>query len=165
MYSAKIELAEGVATLSTEGVPCTGCGKTFKNKASLRTHKYNTCKSKGSKPQNTREQTPSISSKHHEDGRTKRGYHRTAPPTQLRAHRCGTCSACTAPDCRECKYCLDKAKYGGRNILKRPCQYRTCRNLVREKSGDSKEDVKDAVKDDDAFNSDDEAYWKEFCAA
>ena len=71
-----------------------------------------------------------------------------------------------AQDCKTCKYCLDKAKYGGKNILKRPCMYRTCRNLIREKIDNIKEEVvKVDDTDDDIFNSDDEAYWKEFCEA
>ena len=159
----------------SSGVSCSDCGKTLKNKASLNTHKYNSCKVRKEKLKKVTEpisilssgnQIPNSTRKSSEETKPKRAYHRTAPPPQNRAHRCGTCSACTSPDCKACKYCLDKGKYGGRNILKRPCMNRTCRNLIREKIVDIKEEVVELRdEDDDIFNSDDEAYWKEFCEA
>ena len=179
MYSGNVEFGErktneNVAAQNTSGVSCRDCGKTYKNKQSLNTHRYS-CKVRKEKLKKTTQQIPIVSSgkpnlnptsKYSEEVKPKRAYHRTAPPVQNRAHRCGVCSACMAQDCKTCKYCLDKAKYGGKNILKRPCMYRTCRNLIREKIDNIKEEVvKVDDTDDDIFNSDDEAYWKEFCEA
>jgi hypothetical protein len=40
--------------------------------------------------------------------------------------RCGACEGCTADECGACKYCLDMAKRGGQNTLRRPCVKRAC---------------------------------------
>ena len=91
-----------------------------------------------------------------EPEKTKRDF-----PRMYRKRRCGKCKACQNVDCRRCKFCLDKTRYGGKNTWKRPCITRMCQNMV-----DKKEVKNESMeKDDDIFNSDDEAYWKEFCEA
>ncbi|KAM9299354.1 histone-lysine N-methyltransferase 2A [Gastrophryne carolinensis] len=47
-----------------------------------------------------------------------------------RSRRCGQCSGCQVPeDCGICTNCLDKPKFGGRNIKKQCCKMRKCQNL------------------------------------
>ena len=47
-----------------------------------------------------------------------------APPKKgRRSRRCGQCSGCQVPeDCGVCTNCLDKPKFGGRNIKKQCCK-------------------------------------------
>lgn len=48
------------------------------------------------------------------------------PPVKKgrRSRRCGQCSGCQVPeDCGVCTNCLDKPKFGGRNIKKQCCKY------------------------------------------
>ncbi|XP_066519090.1 histone-lysine N-methyltransferase 2A isoform X2 [Hoplias malabaricus] len=54
-----------------------------------------------------------------------------APPRKgRRSRRCGQCSGCQVPDdCGVCTNCLDKPKFGGRNIKKQCCKVRKCQNL------------------------------------
>uniref|UniRef100_A0A3B4BA04 CXXC-type domain-containing protein n=1 Tax=Periophthalmus magnuspinnatus TaxID=409849 RepID=A0A3B4BA04_9GOBI len=54
-----------------------------------------------------------------------------APPKKgRRSRRCGQCSGCQVPeDCGVCTNCLDKPKFGGRNIKKQCCKMRKCQNL------------------------------------
>ena len=88
------------------------------------------------------------------------------------------CENCKKPDCGKCGYCLDKKKFGGKNIKRKPCVQRTCLNeqKVRKPRIDipamSNMDLASAGSED--LNSklkalfddpDDEAYWKEFCEA
>ncbi|XP_072319008.1 histone-lysine N-methyltransferase 2A [Eucyclogobius newberryi] len=73
-----------------------------------------------------------------------------APPKKgRRSRRCGQCSGCQIPeDCGECTNCLDKPKFGGRNIKKQCCKMRKCQNLqwmpskmfLSTKQGKSKKD-------------------------
>ncbi|XP_035202160.1 histone-lysine N-methyltransferase 2A isoform X3 [Oxyura jamaicensis] len=54
------------------------------------------------------------------------------PPVKKgrRSRRCGQCSGCQVPeDCGVCTNCLDKPKFGGRNIKKQCCKMRKCQNL------------------------------------
>ncbi|XP_018421638.1 PREDICTED: histone-lysine N-methyltransferase 2A [Nanorana parkeri] len=54
------------------------------------------------------------------------------PPVKKgrRSRRCGQCSGCQVPeDCGTCTNCLDKPKFGGRNIKKQCCKMRKCQNL------------------------------------
>nr|DBA16185.1 TPA: hypothetical protein GDO54_003604 [Pyxicephalus adspersus] len=54
------------------------------------------------------------------------------PPVKKgrRSRRCGQCSGCQVPeDCGICTNCLDKPKFGGRNIKKQCCKMRKCQNL------------------------------------
>lgn len=47
------------------------------------------------------------------------------PPVKKgrRSRRCGQCSGCQVPeDCGVCTNCLDKPKFGGRNIKKQCCK-------------------------------------------
>lgn len=48
-----------------------------------------------------------------------------APPKKgRRSRRCGQCSGCQVPeDCGTCTNCLDKPKFGGRNIKKQCCKW------------------------------------------
>ncbi|XP_035240634.1 histone-lysine N-methyltransferase 2A-like isoform X2 [Anguilla anguilla] len=47
-----------------------------------------------------------------------------------RSRRCGQCAGCQVPDdCGVCANCLDKPKFGGRNIKKQCCKERKCQNL------------------------------------
>ncbi|XP_053308604.1 histone-lysine N-methyltransferase 2A isoform X2 [Spea bombifrons] len=47
-----------------------------------------------------------------------------------RSRRCGQCPGCQVPeDCGICTNCLDKPKFGGRNIKKQCCKMRKCQNL------------------------------------
>uniref|UniRef100_A0A8C4X8Q6 CXXC-type domain-containing protein n=1 Tax=Erpetoichthys calabaricus TaxID=27687 RepID=A0A8C4X8Q6_ERPCA len=47
-----------------------------------------------------------------------------------RSRRCGQCPGCQVPeDCGVCTNCLDKPKFGGRNIKKQCCKMRKCQNL------------------------------------
>ncbi|KAJ1189962.1 hypothetical protein NDU88_006703 [Pleurodeles waltl] len=47
-----------------------------------------------------------------------------------RSRRCGLCPGCQVPeDCGLCTNCLDKPKFGGRNIKKQCCKMRKCQNL------------------------------------
>ncbi|XP_078538373.1 histone-lysine N-methyltransferase 2A isoform X2 [Lissotriton helveticus] len=47
-----------------------------------------------------------------------------------RSRRCGLCPGCQIPeDCGLCTNCLDKPKFGGRNIKKQCCKMRKCQNL------------------------------------
>ncbi|XP_064207004.1 histone-lysine N-methyltransferase 2A-like isoform X3 [Anguilla rostrata] len=60
--------------------------------------------------------------------------HRTLqePPARKgrRSRRCGQCPGCQVPeDCGVCTNCLDKPKFGGRNIKKQCCKVRKCQNL------------------------------------
>nr|XP_055052439.1 histone-lysine N-methyltransferase 2A isoform X1 [Misgurnus anguillicaudatus] len=54
-----------------------------------------------------------------------------APPKKgRRSRRCGQCPGCQVPnDCGVCTNCLDKPKFGGRNIKKQCCKVRKCQNL------------------------------------
>ncbi|TRZ00388.1 hypothetical protein DNTS_011851, partial [Danionella cerebrum] len=54
-----------------------------------------------------------------------------APPRKgRRSRRCGQCPGCQIPDdCGVCTNCLDKPKFGGRNIKKQCCKVRKCQNL------------------------------------
>uniref|UniRef100_A0A3Q0R0M0 Histone-lysine N-methyltransferase n=1 Tax=Amphilophus citrinellus TaxID=61819 RepID=A0A3Q0R0M0_AMPCI len=73
-----------------------------------------------------------------------------APPKKgRRSRRCGQCSGCQVPeDCGECTNCLDKPKFGGRNIKKQCCKMRKCQNLqwmpskILQKQGKGKKDKK-----------------------
>uniref|UniRef100_A0A3B3XAD6 Histone-lysine N-methyltransferase n=1 Tax=Poecilia mexicana TaxID=48701 RepID=A0A3B3XAD6_9TELE len=74
-----------------------------------------------------------------------------APPKKgRRSRRCGQCSGCQVPeDCGECTNCLDKPKFGGRNIKKQCCKMRKCQNLqwmpskmFLQKQGKGKKDKK-----------------------
>uniref|UniRef100_A0A3B4YCG1 Histone-lysine N-methyltransferase n=1 Tax=Seriola lalandi dorsalis TaxID=1841481 RepID=A0A3B4YCG1_SERLL len=74
-----------------------------------------------------------------------------APPKKgRRSRRCGQCSGCQVPeDCGVCTNCLDKPKFGGRNIKKQCCKMRKCQNLqwmpskmFLQKQGKSKKDKK-----------------------
>ncbi|XP_070621810.1 histone-lysine N-methyltransferase 2A isoform X2 [Erythrolamprus reginae] len=54
------------------------------------------------------------------------------PPVKKgrRSRRCGQCPGCQVPeDCGACTNCLDKPKFGGRNIKKQCCKMRKCQNL------------------------------------
>ncbi|XP_029430000.1 histone-lysine N-methyltransferase 2A isoform X2 [Rhinatrema bivittatum] len=54
------------------------------------------------------------------------------PPVKKgrRSRRCGQCPGCQVPeDCGVCTNCLDKPKFGGRNIKKQCCKQRKCQNL------------------------------------
>nr|XP_015192943.1 PREDICTED: histone-lysine N-methyltransferase 2A isoform X3 [Lepisosteus oculatus] len=54
------------------------------------------------------------------------------PPVKKgrRSRRCGQCPGCQVPeDCGVCTNCLDKPKFGGRNIKKQCCKVRKCQNL------------------------------------
>ncbi|XP_042333287.1 histone-lysine N-methyltransferase 2A isoform X2 [Sceloporus undulatus] len=54
------------------------------------------------------------------------------PPVKKgrRSRRCGQCPGCQVPeDCGICTNCLDKPKFGGRNIKKQCCKMRKCQNL------------------------------------
>ncbi|XP_041427295.1 histone-lysine N-methyltransferase 2A isoform X2 [Xenopus laevis] len=54
------------------------------------------------------------------------------PPVKKgrRSRRCGQCPGCQVPDdCGICTNCLDKPKFGGRNIKKQCCKVRKCQNL------------------------------------
>ncbi|KAJ7990457.1 hypothetical protein DPEC_G00300510 [Dallia pectoralis] len=54
----------------------------------------------------------------------------TAPRKGRRSRRCGQCPGCQVPDdCGDCTNCLDKPKFGGRNIKKQCCKVRKCQNL------------------------------------
>ncbi|XP_045073096.1 histone-lysine N-methyltransferase 2A-like isoform X4 [Coregonus clupeaformis] len=53
-----------------------------------------------------------------------------APRKGRRSRRCGQCPGCQVPeDCGVCTNCLDKPKFGGRNIKKQCCKVRKCQNL------------------------------------
>ncbi|XP_031716498.1 histone-lysine N-methyltransferase 2A isoform X2 [Anarrhichthys ocellatus] len=74
-----------------------------------------------------------------------------APPKKgRRSRRCGQCSGCQVPeDCGVCTNCLDKPKFGGRNIKKQCCKMRKCQNLqwmpskmFLQKQGKCKKDKK-----------------------
>uniref|UniRef100_A0A8C6PKV2 Histone-lysine N-methyltransferase n=1 Tax=Nothobranchius furzeri TaxID=105023 RepID=A0A8C6PKV2_NOTFU len=74
-----------------------------------------------------------------------------APPKKgRRSRRCGQCSGCQVPeDCGICTNCLDKPKFGGRNIKKQCCKMRKCQNLqwmpskmFLQKQGKGKKDKK-----------------------
>jgi hypothetical protein len=41
-------------------------------------------------------------------------------------YRCKECEGCRAEDCGQCNYCLDKKKFGGQNVIKQACRFRTC---------------------------------------
>ncbi|XP_062873001.1 histone-lysine N-methyltransferase 2A-like isoform X2 [Trichomycterus rosablanca] len=52
------------------------------------------------------------------------------PKKGRRSRRCGQCPGCQVPDdCGVCANCLDKPKFGGRNIKKQCCKVRKCQNL------------------------------------
>ncbi|KAG8434544.1 hypothetical protein GDO86_012790 [Hymenochirus boettgeri] len=54
------------------------------------------------------------------------------PPVKKgrRSRRCLQCPGCQVPDdCGICTNCLDKPKFGGRNIKKQCCKMRKCQNL------------------------------------
>ncbi|XP_060743641.1 histone-lysine N-methyltransferase 2A isoform X2 [Tachysurus vachellii] len=52
------------------------------------------------------------------------------PRKGRRSRRCGQCPGCQVPeDCGKCANCLDKPKFGGRNIKKQCCKERKCQNL------------------------------------
>ncbi|XP_028820657.1 histone-lysine N-methyltransferase 2A isoform X2 [Denticeps clupeoides] len=52
------------------------------------------------------------------------------PKKGRRSRRCGQCPGCQVPeDCGVCTNCLDKPKFGGRNIKKQCCKDRKCQNL------------------------------------
>ncbi|XP_052472822.1 histone-lysine N-methyltransferase 2A isoform X3 [Carassius gibelio] len=56
--------------------------------------------------------------------------HEAPPRKGRRSRRCGQCPGCQVPDdCGVCTNCLDKPKFGGRNIKKQCCKVRKCQNL------------------------------------
>ncbi|XP_041923797.1 histone-lysine N-methyltransferase 2A isoform X3 [Alosa sapidissima] len=56
--------------------------------------------------------------------------HEAQPKKGRRSRRCGQCPGCQVPeDCGVCTNCLDKPKFGGRNIKKQCCKMRKCQNL------------------------------------
>ncbi|KAL2085834.1 hypothetical protein ACEWY4_019154 [Coilia grayii] len=56
--------------------------------------------------------------------------HEALPKKGRRSRRCGQCPGCQVPeDCGVCTNCLDKPKFGGRNIKKQCCKVRKCQNL------------------------------------
>ncbi|XP_016128082.1 histone-lysine N-methyltransferase 2A isoform X1 [Sinocyclocheilus grahami] len=56
--------------------------------------------------------------------------HEAPPRKGRRSRRCGQCPGCQVPnDCGICTNCLDKPKFGGRNIKKQCCKVRKCQNL------------------------------------
>uniref|UniRef100_A0A8C2ZN11 Histone-lysine N-methyltransferase n=1 Tax=Cyclopterus lumpus TaxID=8103 RepID=A0A8C2ZN11_CYCLU len=74
-----------------------------------------------------------------------------APPKKgRRSRRCSQCPGCQVPeDCGVCTNCLDKPKFGGRNIKKQCCKMRKCQNLqwmpskmFLQKQGKCKKDKK-----------------------
>jgi hypothetical protein len=98
-------------------------------------------------------------------------------PKPKRRH-CMYCENCQKPDCGKCANCLDKKKFGGKNIKRKPCVQRTCLNEQKvripqidipsmykmESANPGSENLNSKLKalfDD----PDDEAYWKEFCEA
>ena len=98
-------------------------------------------------------------------------------PKPKRRH-CMYCDNCLRPDCAKCGYCLDKTKFGGKNIKRKPCVQRTCLNMKKvttprvnipailkmDSASPDSENLSSKLKalfDD----PDDEAYWKEFCEA
>ncbi|KAI5620822.1 histone-lysine N-methyltransferase 2A isoform X1 [Silurus asotus] len=72
------------------------------------------------------------------------------PRKGRRSRRCGQCPGCQVPeDCGHCANCLDKPKFGGRNIKKQCCKERKCQNLqwmpskmFLQKQGKGKKDKK-----------------------
>uniref|UniRef100_A0A8C7HIF5 Histone-lysine N-methyltransferase n=1 Tax=Oncorhynchus kisutch TaxID=8019 RepID=A0A8C7HIF5_ONCKI len=72
------------------------------------------------------------------------------PRKGRRSRRCGQCPGCQVPeDCGVCTNCLDKPKFGGRNIKKQCCKVRKCQNLqwmpskiFLQKQGKGKKDKK-----------------------
>ncbi|KAM4550681.1 histone-lysine N-methyltransferase 2B [Fundulus diaphanus] len=57
-------------------------------------------------------------------------------PGGVRSRRCGVCKGCSIEDdCGECVNCLDKPKFGGRNVKKQCCIYRKCDRIMKAKSG------------------------------
>ena len=87
------------------------------------------------------------------------------------------CENCKKPDCGKCGYCLDKKKFGGKNIKRKPCVQRTCMNEQKvrtpqidipamskmESCSPGSEDLNSKLKA--LFDDPDEAYRKEFCEA
>ena len=47
--------------------------------------------------------------------------------------RCGKCQGCVRGNCGDCKNCLDKPKFGGRDIKKQACERRACSNPQEKK--------------------------------
>ena len=64
-----------------------------------------------------------------EELETKRSL-KTCSTGQHKLWPCRKCSGCLRPDCGSCLYCLDKPKFGGRNIQKQKCIHKKCSNPV-----------------------------------
>ncbi|XP_055752431.1 histone-lysine N-methyltransferase 2A-like isoform X4 [Salvelinus fontinalis] len=77
------------------------------------------------------------------------------PRKGRRSRRCGQCPGCQVPeDCGVCTNCLDKPKFGGRNIKKQCCKVRKCQNLqwmpskiFLQKQGKGKKDKKNKLSE------------------
>uniref|UniRef100_A0AAY4BUF4 [histone H3]-lysine(4) N-methyltransferase n=1 Tax=Denticeps clupeoides TaxID=299321 RepID=A0AAY4BUF4_9TELE len=73
------------------------------------------------------------------------------PKKGRRSRRCGQCPGCQVPeDCGVCTNCLDKPKFGGRNIKKQCCKKDKRRNKCEKKdsSEGSPKQPHSSVKDD-----------------
>ena len=54
---------------------------------------------------------------------------KTTRKSVKKRQRCQKCNACKLPDCGRCKNCKDKAKFGGKDRLRKACVKRTCSNV------------------------------------
>ena len=153
-------------------IECSDCGKVYKNKNSLNAHKYNSCKYNNKKKGRGRPRKNEVRIQESDESKTD--------VKLSRKRRCNECSDCLREDCGNCRNCLDKPKFGGKNQFKQACILRSCQNMKHKEdvvgefqAQDTKNQIKNhlelngpiKIEADDIFNSDDEAYWNEFCGS
>ena len=52
---------------------------------------------------------------------------------KAKSRPCGLCQGCKIKECAKCRNCLDKTKFGGRNVIKQRCMLKVCEKLEEEK--------------------------------
>lgn len=61
--------------------------------------------------------------------------------SSTKKYRCKKCEGCKKEDCGACIYCRDKKKFGGSNVIKQACKYRTCIRFTNQENEKKKKKI------------------------
>merc|ERR1712142_1186636 len=61
------------------------------------------------------------------------------PVQKTKSRPCGMCTGCKTQECAKCRNCLDKPKFGGRNVIKQRCTQKVCEKQEEVKKKKSRE--------------------------